>query len=137
MTFEEKREAIRKFCTEHSMCRIGGKRCPLSDMPENTCSSDDVVERNYNILVGAGDIVPPPANDPVNRPSHYTQGNIECIEAIEASMSVDEFRGFLKGQIIKYVWRYRHKGKPVEDLNKARWYADRLIELEARLNDQV
>ena len=68
-----------------------------------------------------------PVNDPVNRPSHYTQGGIECIDAIEASMSPLEYAGFLKGQVLKYVWRYRHKGKPVEDLKKAKFYLDRLI----------
>lgn len=66
-------------------------------------------------------------NDPVNRPAHYTQGGIECIDAIEASMSPLEYAGFLKGQVIKYLWRYRHKGRAVEDLKKANFYLDRLI----------
>ena len=66
--------------------------------------------------------------DPVNRPSHYTRGGIECIDAIAASMEPDEWAGFLKGQVIKYVWRYRLKGKPAEDLKKARYYLDRLIQ---------
>ena len=66
--------------------------------------------------------------DPVNHPSHYTQGSIECIEAIRASMTAEEYEGFLKGQVIKYVWRYRNKWNPIEDLKKARFYLDRLIE---------
>lgn len=66
-------------------------------------------------------------HDPVNSPSHYADGNgIECIEAIEASMSMEEFKGFLKGNIQKYVWRYDKK-RGSEDLKKARWYLDRLI----------
>lgn len=69
-------------------------------------------------------------NDQVNHPNHYTSGGIECIDAIRASMSPDEFRGLLKGNVIKYVWRYRLKGKPVQDLEKAAWYLSRLIELE-------
>lgn len=64
--------------------------------------------------------------DLVNRPSHYTTGDIECIAAIRASMSPDEYAGFLKGNAIKYIWRYRHKGKAVEDLKKAEWYLGRL-----------
>jgi hypothetical protein len=64
--------------------------------------------------------------DLVNHPSHYTQGNIECIEAIEAQLSPEEFRGFLKGNIVKYLWRERDKGG-VESLEKAGWYLDRLI----------
>lgn len=65
--------------------------------------------------------------DAVNHPSHYTQGGVECIEAIEAAMTPDEFRGYLKGNVIKYVWRSNHKGSLLQDLEKARWYLDRLI----------
>ncbi len=68
-----------------------------------------------------------PESDPVNHPAHYTQGGIECIEAIEASMSKEAFAGYLKGNMLKYVWRYQHKGG-VEDLRKAQWYLNRLIE---------
>lgn len=69
-------------------------------------------------------------NDQVNHPSHYTNGGIECIDAIRASMTTDEYRGMLKGNTLKYLWRYRLKGKPVQDLEKAQWYLSRLIELE-------
>lgn len=68
-----------------------------------------------------------PKVDVVNNPSHYNTGNIECIEAIEESMSTAEFKGYLKGNTMKYLWRYDYKEKPVEDLKKARWYLDRLI----------
>ena len=64
--------------------------------------------------------------DMVNQPPHYNNGNVECIEAIEASMSVDEFAGYLKGNCLKYLWRYRYKGNPLTDLNKAQWYLDKL-----------
>jgi len=66
-------------------------------------------------------------NDNVNHPSHYTQGDIECIEAIKASMSIWEYRGYLKGNIQKYIWRYNDKLKPQEDLKKAQWYLNQLI----------
>lgn len=65
--------------------------------------------------------------DVVNSPEHYNQGGIEAIEAIKASMTREEFKGYLKGNAQKYLWRYRHKGKPVEDLRKAKWYLDRLL----------
>jgi len=65
--------------------------------------------------------------DVVNSPNHYRQGGIEAIEAIKASMSREEFEGYLKGNAVKYLWRYRHKGRPEQDLKKARWYLDRLI----------
>jgi len=66
--------------------------------------------------------------DPVTKPDHYNLGSIEAIEAIKASMHPQDFKGYLKGNIMKYLWRYEYKGKPVEDLKKARWYLERLIE---------
>jgi hypothetical protein len=62
----------------------------------------------------------------VSQPAHYTKGDIEAIQAIQASMSTAAFEGFLKGQVLKYLWRYRYKGKPTQDLDKARWYLERL-----------
>jgi hypothetical protein len=66
--------------------------------------------------------------DVVNQPSHYNSGGIECIDAIQESMSSIAFKGYLKGNIQKYLWRYEMKGKPLEDLKKAQWYLNRLIE---------
>jgi len=65
-------------------------------------------------------------DDNVNKPEHY-QGEIECIEAIEAAMSHEEFIGYLRGNIFKYNWRYRNKNG-IEDLRKAEWYLRKLIE---------
>lgn len=64
--------------------------------------------------------------DVVERPAHYNQGGVECIDAIEASMTREEFKGYLKGNVMKYLWRYREKGRPSEDIRKANWYLDRL-----------
>ena len=64
--------------------------------------------------------------DMVGSPKHYNTGNIECIEAIEESMSSVAFKGYLKGNCMKYLWRYDYKGKQVEDLQKAQWYLQRL-----------
>lgn len=72
--------------------------------------------------------------DVVNRPKHYNTGSIECIEAIKASMSPLEFRGYLKGNILKYLWRYNYKGKPKEDIDKADWY---LARLQKELEDEL
>jgi hypothetical protein len=71
-------------------------------------------------------------SDPVNRPSHYTAGGIECIDAIKASMPTEAFLGFLKGNVQKYMWRYEKKVAPVEDLKKAQWYLSKLIEEQER-----
>ena len=48
--------------------------------------------------------------DNVNKPAHYRQGEIECIDAIRAALTPEEFRGYCKGNVLKYVWRERHKG---------------------------
>lgn len=65
----------------------------------------------------------------VDSPDHYTAGDIECIDAIESMLSVEEFRGMLRGNIIKYLWRAGKKGEPndvVTDIGKAMNYVVRL-----------
>jgi hypothetical protein len=65
----------------------------------------------------------------VNSPEHYASGKVECIDAIEASMSLEAFSGYCKGNCIKYLWRYIDKGG-VQSLEKCRWYLNRLLEAE-------
>ena len=67
--------------------------------------------------------------DVVNNPDHYNTGTIECIEAIEESMSSVAYKGYLKGNAMKYLWRYDYKGKQVEDLQKCQWYLARLTQV--------
>jgi len=67
--------------------------------------------------------------DMVNSPSHYNQSGIECIAAIQAALG-SNFKYYLQGNIIKYLWRFDYKGKPLEDLRKAQWYLNTLIEDE-------
>ena len=67
--------------------------------------------------------------DMVNHPPHYKVDDIECIDAIRASTR-EGYEFYLQGVIIKYLWRYRYKGKPVEDLKKAEWYLNNLIEIK-------
>ena len=66
--------------------------------------------------------------DMVNSPPHYNQTGIECIHAISAATDKG-FRYYLQGNIMKYLWRYRYKNG-VEDLQKAQWYLNQLIEEE-------
>lgn len=63
--------------------------------------------------------------DNVNNPFHYNHRGIECIAAIEASMTPEEFLGYLKGNTIKYIWRYNYKNG-LEDLDKMLWYGKKL-----------
>lgn len=64
--------------------------------------------------------------DPVNAPPHYRTGDIECIDAIESALTAEEFRGYCKGNALKYIWRERHKGQD-ESLKKAVWYLERAL----------
>lgn len=68
-------------------------------------------------------------DDPVNHPSHYTRGKIETIDGLESA--VEGLQGKEAGltwQVIKYMWRWKFKGNPLQDLNKAKWFLDRLID---------
>ena len=72
--------------------------------------------------------------DMVGAPRHYNTGNIECIDAIEESMSSVAFKGYLKGNCMKYLWRYDYKGKQVQDLQKAGWYLNKLTAMVTEEN---
>ncbi len=69
-----------------------------------------------------------PIDDPI-KPDHYKVGGMEPIEYMQIKMTPEQFKGFLIGNVLKYVSRYPHKNG-VEDLNKAKWYLDKLINLE-------
>jgi hypothetical protein len=66
--------------------------------------------------------------DVVNKPKHYNQGGIECIDAIESMLTHEEFVGYLRGNSLKYRWRFRYKNG-VEDLRKAEWYENKLLKI--------
>ena len=66
-------------------------------------------------------------HDNVNSLSHYLHGKKETIDVIRDCMTDDEYHGYLKGNVLKYVSRYKFKGEPLEDLQKAQWYLDRLV----------
>jgi hypothetical protein len=75
------------------------------------------------------------ALDPVDHPPHYTQGTVECIDAIESMIegtTLSPLASWLRCSAFKYLWRLDRKGKALEDAKKARWYLERLIKkLEA------
>ena len=143
MTIDEMRNKLTEYCYGFIHCENGcrlrkpGGFCRWNDL------SDESTEDCYHFLIAEGLIGKPeqpeinfvkvehndevePTNNAVQHPSHYTQGGIECIEAIRASMAADGFCDYCKGNIIKYIWRWRDKGG-VEDLKKASVYLDWLI----------
>ena len=95
--------------------------------PEDTQAVKDAADKLLAIQAEEAAKLPL-YSDPVNHPNHYASSGIECIEAIKASMTEEAFRGYLKGNVQKYLWRYEKKVAPAEDLKKASWYLTRLIE---------
>jgi len=66
--------------------------------------------------------------DPVNKPAHYNQEGVECIDYIRQVLGTDGFISYCHGNMIKYQHRYRYKANPVEDMKKAEWYLKRMNE---------
>ena len=70
-------------------------------------------------------------SDPVN-PSHYKDGDIECIDALRACLTPEEFRGYCKGSAIAYLWRDGKKDDPTQEAKKAKWYVSWLAGKDPR-----
>ena len=66
--------------------------------------------------------------DTVNHPPHYMKGGIETVDVIRAKMSPDRFQGYLMGNVLKYLLRCEYKNKRVEDIKKAQFYLNALVE---------
>ena len=67
--------------------------------------------------------------DAVNKPAHYNlSGNIECIDYIKQVLGTDGFISYCQGNMIKYQHRHKYKNKPVEDIEKAQWYLNKMLE---------
>lgn len=96
------------------------------------CAADQLWVRRFNVGLNfcTNEIyripIDAPQPDLVNSPPHYRQGDIECIDAIRAALTEDQYEGYLRGACMKYLWRYNLKGG-VESLRKANWHLDRLI----------
>lgn len=110
-------DVIKKDWTSYEIENDFGKICSYTSALFEVVTEDEMTKPNINDIL-----------DNVEHPSHYCRGGIECIDAIEASLGKDEFTGFLRGNIIKYVWRYKDKNG-LEDLKKAQWYLNKLIEV--------
>jgi hypothetical protein len=122
MTIEEKRRAIKNYCSSLSGC----EGCKLVDVVgDDWCYEADAnVERNYNVLFGNK----PDEPDNVNHPSHYETGKIECIDAMLETQGVEAVKNFCICNAFKYIWRHNNKNQ-LEDVKKAKWYIDKFIEL--------
>ena len=67
--------------------------------------------------------------DPVNKPAHYNQEGIECIDYIRQVLGLDGFIAYCHGNMIKYQHRHRYKQNPVQDMEKAQWYLEKMLEV--------
>lgn len=111
-------------------CEKYAKDCEeLRKNCEERKSIDDATPEDWNKVskTAVGKLYhPEDKHNPVTQPDHYNKGAIEAIEAIKASMHPQEYKGYLKGNCLKYLWRYEYKNG-VEDLRKARVYLEWLI----------
>jgi hypothetical protein len=87
-------------------------------------SGPDVEPNPRNAFVPEGSIDP----DMVNSPDHYTEGSMEAINVMEAKLTQEQYQGYLQGSVMKYLLRSNYKGKRDEDLKKAQWYLNKLVE---------
>ena len=128
-TRDEMVSALVKFCDECHGCNIcllekfsGGVMCDFDEW------SDDKLAIAYDhVYKNMDENVP----DMVNHPKHYTQGGIECIDALKAAtVGKRGIEAVCVANVIKYLWRYEEKNG-IEDVRKAKWYIERLLkELE-------
>lgn len=75
-------------------------------------------------------------SDMVNSPDHYTHNGIEAINVIEAKLTDEQYQGYLQGSVMKYLLRSNYKGKRKEDLKKAQWYLNKLVDGTDSLSDK-
>ena len=124
-TRDEMVRTLVKFCDDCHGCNIcllekfsGGVMCDFDEW------SDDKLAIAY-------DHVYKNSPDMVNHPKHYTQGGIECIDALKAAtVGKRGIEAVCVANVIKYLWRYEEKNG-IEDVRKAKWYVERLLsELE-------
>ena len=66
--------------------------------------------------------------DEITKPKHYTQGKVECLDAIDSMLEESSRIDFYRTQIVKYTWRLLDKGSPLKDAKKAKFYLERLIQ---------
>ena len=67
--------------------------------------------------------------DEIREPRHYTQGPIECIEAIDLMIGEESAIDYCRALAAKYLWRLPHKGEALEDAKKAQFYIERLVDM--------
>ena len=146
MTRDEMVRTLLKFCDECNGCDVcllekfsGGVTCDFDEWPDDklAIAYDHVYKNSEARLDGShlkdAELNIEPENNPdmVSHPKHYTQGGIECIDALKAAtVGKRGIEAVCVANVIKYLWRYEEKNG-IEDVRKAKWYVERLLkELE-------
>lgn len=126
---EQKRNELKEYCITRGLC---GDTCPLWADVDNSCyenASDEVIERNYNIIFGTEDTQDnTPEDNPVTHPTHYTNGGMECIDEMVLIFGIEAVKWFCVCNAWKYRRRALYKNKE-EDMEKSHWYLAKYKEL--------
>ena len=139
-TRDEMVRTLVKFCDECSGCDVcllekfsGGVICDFDEWPDDKLAiAYDHVYKNGDAHLNGGYLKESGETpDMVEHPRHYTQGGIECIDALKAAtVGKRGIEAVCVANVIKYLWRYEEKNG-IEDVRKAKWYIERLLkELE-------
>lgn len=140
MNREEMQQAINIRCDEYPMCCGNGNGdCPFwkcRDESGSCCindleyKTDEEVKALYELMFNGVPLDSTPVTHPVTHPSHYTQGSIQCIEAMESAFGEEAVATWCKLNAFKYIWREAHKNA-MEDIDKAIWYLNKYKELKS------
>lgn len=140
MTVEEMANKIANECHKHPMCKTDDWTCPLYGSIGTCYEDEELVEQNYNLMFPSGSQKAMEVDkllhemDAVNHPHHYTNGSIECIDAMVAAYGKDAVAEYCIINAFKYIWRSEHKNG-LEDIKKAVWYLNKHIELKESTNE--
>lgn len=148
MTREDKIKAIKAYCESKGcedcmlMCRNGETIFKLANPDDGSCAvrpfalerdapTDEILDEALLNIIGT-----PAKNkkDMIN-PDHYKVHANECIDEIQAMLTPEEFKGFLKGNFLKYRYRTGHKDDPEQEAQKSDWYMNKLMEVEKNGKD--
>lgn len=123
MTVKEMDDVIQNYCGTNDGCPNCKLKTLCNSVEGDFENNPSVCEEAYKL------IMPVPVDNPVSHPSHYTQGGIECIQAMEAAYGKETTAHFCICNAFKYLWRTERKnGK--EDIDKAIWYLNKYKELK-------
>lgn len=123
---------IRKSCEEREFC-LG---CPFY-LGHDECYFDQwQIPETWDLNIIENNMESSDALENVNHPKHYTQGKVECIDALAAAtINLQGIEAVCTANAIKYLWRWKQKNG-VEDLKKANWYIDKLMQEEGGCNHE-